>query len=695
MALFLQHDNNSGLKTDVSNIVPIGENRIIAITNDQYIDTLTGLFKTSLMPPLVITNVYVVASITDRNNISPVQTGDIAIVTDPPKETYIYNGSTWIEILSTQSLETLSDVDFLGQPPVDNEILVYTAGVWTKTSEPLFTNIGLLPGGIIAQAGLIQYNNDDFIFSDGVTNINLTNLYTKSHEHNNLAYLNIINQSLGTTSSPQFDNIVFTTGGIFTTNDYTIAFSRGIGDACYELFSTVGDYSVSYGTRVNDVNYAPLIVLNITTGQINCWYLIVNTYINSKLFILPNNNDALPVAGSFKYYNNAFIFKDSIGEISLRTLQTNMHVHSNLVQLETINQNLSTTSLVSFGKVTTPLVNYTDAIFNQTIGNFGYSSGSFLCYDSFGLIDLRILKDVSHVHLNKTNYLDPINQVLATTSSPVFAGIKTTINSSTTNGRSISFTRSDPTFGCYVTQLSSDYLLDFGICNYDSGTNTQFGVRLDPYRGKLVLRNNEGTVTVIQVLDTDLVFRDTSDITRFGMDFVNSIFTSPYISINTAGTLAYNLTVGGTQGSNSSTTFTLISDQNLKRDISPCPSGILEAFENIKIVDYKHKYSNEIKRGVLAQDIQQCACFSSCVGCVPEYKYTDIETKQEVIVNDMLDVNIDKIVFSSFEAIRLIILQNKDLQAQLTQQQTTITDQQTTITSLNERLNAIEAILFV
>lgn len=60
----------------------------------------TGKIPSAQMPPIAITEVYVVATIAARNALT-VQTGDVAKVTDAGSGypmTYIYDGTTWIDI---------------------------------------------------------------------------------------------------------------------------------------------------------------------------------------------------------------------------------------------------------------------------------------------------------------------------------------------------------------------------------------------------------------------------------------------------------------------------------------------------------------------------------------------------------------------------------------------------------------------
>jgi len=64
------------------------------------------------LPALAITEVYVVATITDRDNLTGIETGDVCKVTDSDgqgrPQTYIYDGATWLDIQETSDVMTVN-----------------------------------------------------------------------------------------------------------------------------------------------------------------------------------------------------------------------------------------------------------------------------------------------------------------------------------------------------------------------------------------------------------------------------------------------------------------------------------------------------------------------------------------------------------------------------------------------------------
>lgn len=68
----------------------------------------TGKLPTSLLPAIAISNVNVVANNTERDALS-VETGDFARVTSTGK-TFIYDGTAWIEIITTSAITSVNSL---------------------------------------------------------------------------------------------------------------------------------------------------------------------------------------------------------------------------------------------------------------------------------------------------------------------------------------------------------------------------------------------------------------------------------------------------------------------------------------------------------------------------------------------------------------------------------------------------------
>ena len=66
----------------------------------------SGKIPSSQLPPLAISSVSVVATIAERDALTP-QEGDFCVVTDV-NETYIYDGSAWVEVIETSGVTSVN-----------------------------------------------------------------------------------------------------------------------------------------------------------------------------------------------------------------------------------------------------------------------------------------------------------------------------------------------------------------------------------------------------------------------------------------------------------------------------------------------------------------------------------------------------------------------------------------------------------
>jgi hypothetical protein len=122
-----------------------------------------GKLDTSMIPPIAITDVYVVATIAERNALT-VQGGDVAKVTGENK-TYIYDGTTWIEIQAPdliQSVNGLTGVVVLNGSNVDADRTAtnYTAsGLTIKLHlDGIDTKLGTLGSASTKDVGILSGN---------------------------------------------------------------------------------------------------------------------------------------------------------------------------------------------------------------------------------------------------------------------------------------------------------------------------------------------------------------------------------------------------------------------------------------------------------------------------------------------------------------------------------------------------------
>ena len=696
------------LQTDIKNITPIGSDQILTITDGQYMDPLTNKFKTSLLPNLAITTVSVVADITARDALT-VESGDVCVVTNTPKETYIYNGSSWIEILSTDTLSSLSDTNISA---FDNDILHYdsSSSKWISTAGPTITQLqnyintmnqnvsstatatfnGIKLNNSITSliSGAVSYTSGIFYLYDGVGLIDIRSLENAKHVHD---------QNLDTVDDVRFNSLKISDCVDLPSNIGSFYFDRKDNFGSVMQHSLTGDLKIwlaAYNFGTNTAT-TPLISFNITTGE------IISLYIKPTIYRSVSTATAI-VAGEFKYNSNSeWLFCDSVGNINLRSLKTDVdnmllidHTHTNKANLDTINQNLSTTSIVRFsqiyysdGIIFDRLDNSGCAIFNNNTGDqmfiflpyniglgtpgttactinctnpelqiakvtsldnitevitlnsntdiltpsqFQYNVNSFIFCDSVGNINLRTLQTGYHTHSNKAN-LDTINQNLGTTSTVTHKKLLLDGFSNANYATNFSLCFNEyNNFGPSITGSTNSHNLFFNVFNLGSGTQS---------------------TTIPLIMECG----------------AGHIITNKALFGNTALSPAYNLDIQGDQRSITSATFIFPSDERLKRDIITFDTtNLLLAYENLNIVTFKHKYNDIQHIGIVAQQLCDCPIFTSCITQTEDiFKYKNIETNEDEEVLNPLAFNMDNMVYMSCSAIKLLIQQNKDQQTEI------------------------------
>lgn len=657
--------NDSSLTTSLNNISPEGQRNILGITDDHYLEESTGKIKDSFIPDLSITSVTVVADIAARDALT-VQTGDVAIVNsdaDGDKSTFIYDGSAWQQIFNNYLLNSLTDVTVTS--PLQNHVLFYDAGVWKNILGP--------------------------------TNSQWQNI------------INLLDQQLTITSDVTFDNVHLNDGklSIVTNGAETYNFdglSSSSGDVYINYTSGTGSFSVFKGD--SGASYAS-------------HTLQFRVDADGRVYILSDLNTVSE--GSIAYYqtDSKFYLHDGTGQMDLRALL----VHANRSNLDSINQDLNSTDHVTFESVTfdteAKWTNQTSGVF--LAGSIHYLNNQFEATDGSGSYNLR---DV--VHVNRSN-LDSINQDLATTDSPSFSkitlsdGILTmdgitsqVIDTNTGNlgfrdkgaasiGMQIDATLLGPSISFYndvdgnfmnissADKTNQHYKFQMGNDTGDTNSiilglndSTLYADNIQPTTGELNIQNSGGntvayadntydSLRVSKIQSSESLFKTIRIYNDTGSTRLDFATNEGYMAVlgsvrcgSTTYETSYKLRVDGTQASTTSSTFTVVSDQRMKKNIVTCDnSNILTAFENLRIVDFQYKYDDEIRRGVIAQELKNCECFSDCVKGPFKESYTDTNTKEEVIIEDCYHLNTDKMIFSSFEAIKLLIEQNKTMELRI------------------------------
>lgn len=660
--------NDSGLTTNLSNITPQGEKNITNITDNHYLESSTQKIKNSYMPDLSISTVTVYAdNATMQADLGNKQTGDVGIVTDEGSQTYMHDGTIWREIQHTDTLTSLNDVET--STAVQNDIMFYNVNQWINKSGP--TNS--------------QWNS----------------------------IINLLNQPLATTDDVTFDGITASGHLALTSNavpsplNNSMMWQEGTtikyraNNVTYDL-GEIGLYNHTHTNKPNldtiDQNMATsdnVIFNNITAN--NYFYLptsIANPGLNYTLW--RNTNDIWIQTG-FVSYNLSTVCNDS--------------VHSNRSNLDTINQNMATTDNVTHNVLTlngglTTYINQTGGVFS--LGDLYYYGNEFFAVDASGAFNLRT-NNIFDQNLNTTNNVT-FNQTIISSGilgmGSVSANIIDTLSASIAIrkngdpgiGIELDGTQADPKFRLYNApglnfadiSIPADDILQFQMSDdvlnpikMNLSTSTVEVKEIKSISGGIGVKNSGGAD--IMSIDSSGVMKLNALTCISGTTFyisnstisANAVVidlhpTTGYGSMRTANSInvgnnavyaSYMLQVNGTQGSSSASTFTVFSDERTKRDITTCDnSNILDAFENLRIVDYKHIYEDKTKRGIIANELKNCPCFGDCVGVKPgKTKLKKYDTNEEVELDDVYDFNPEKMIFSSFEAIKLLIKQNKEM----------------------------------
>lgn len=280
----------------------------------------------SVLPPLSITDVYVVATITDRDNLT-VQSGDVAKVTADGK-TYIYDGTSWIELSSGSStLASLTDVSFTGL--ATNQVIRYNETI-SKWENKSINNLVTLD------------NLSDVVITTPVNNNVL--------RHNGANWINGI---LFTDNVSELNSLYFTTARVDTqVNSYFSAKGRLLCGTGTNTFSQVSVPASDGHVLVSDIT-------NILTPTGMLWkqLSLEGNYLSDLTITTPINGNIISHDGT-KWINSA----------RLSTLETTVTNQGNLIaNLGAWNANLAapivSPQTISVNQSTFPIIRSTYTAF--------------------------------------------------------------------------------------------------------------------------------------------------------------------------------------------------------------------------------------------------------------------------------------------------------------------------------------------
>lgn len=202
-----------------------------------------GKLSSGQVPSIAITDVFVVANIAARDALTGIEEGDVAKVTDAgaglPK-TYIYDGSSWIEIESGSDVDTVNGqvgTVVLESDDINLPVAVRAATEVQAALVQLDTDLGAAESAITALEGAsVEFVQEKFVLGAG----DITN-----------GYVTLANLAISASVNPFVDRLA-----IHATDDYTLSTVGGVTRITFAgSLITVGQEKLSAGDVVR-VKYA-------------------------------------------------------------------------------------------------------------------------------------------------------------------------------------------------------------------------------------------------------------------------------------------------------------------------------------------------------------------------------------------------------------------------------------------------------
>lgn len=176
---------------------------------------VNGKLTSGQVPSIAITDVFVVANIAARDALTGIEEGDVAKVTDAgaglPK-TYIYDGSSWIEIESGSDVDSVNGQTgavVLQSDDINLPVAVRAATEVQAALVQLDTDLGAAESAITALEGAsVQFVQEKFVLGAG----DITN-----------GYVTLANLAIAASINAFVDRLA-----IHATDDYTLSTVGGV-----------------------------------------------------------------------------------------------------------------------------------------------------------------------------------------------------------------------------------------------------------------------------------------------------------------------------------------------------------------------------------------------------------------------------------------------------------------------------------
>lgn len=562
--------------------------------------------------------------VTDLSNISTVgETNIINIIDDKyinPATGKIYgsllpggainNVSTYPDIATRDASGPFNTGDVSIILPPLNETYIFDGVAWVEilVTESIFqlSDVGQL-GFPPADGDILEYSTINSKFLNTPTLRNHINLIEEHFVYPNKLFLQTIDQNLAITDSPTFKNL-----------------------------------------------------------SVNEKYQITAPYVNT-----------VPVNGDMWLTNNDIGFHSGGNNINLSLLETDRHTHANKTQLDSINQLMSTSSQVTFNTISNNnKLLFLTSIPDPPLTDIGfYRKNNDIWMSSNGVqVDLTASQ---HNHANKSN-LDSINQDLSTGDNVTFNIANLFRSAYGPSFRERVITTSD-TGGTYeysgVAYRSTNSISIHADVSADVRfTSTTIGTDLVPIlnidKQGLKLQPNMNIYKPV-----DIVVKETPGSTnQILLDTLNgSVFCSNQLTCG-IGAIAtsYNLYVSNLnaspdgQWSDYGKNFDEPSDSRLKRNISNRDSeNIYDRISSLEVKNYKYRYSNNYKVGLIAQDLEANIYYNQCVKVGGNYNFRDVVTDTDETITNLKSINTELIDFDIIVAVQKLIAENQELRTRI------------------------------
>lgn len=207
----------------------------------------SGKVPSAQLPAIAITDVYVVANIAARDALT-VEEGDVAKVTDAGAglpRTYIYDGSTWIEIESGSDVDSVNGqvgAVVLESDDINLPVAIRGATEVQAALVELDTDLGTAESAITALEGAsVEFVQEKFVLGAG----DITN-----------GYVTLANLAIAASINAFVDRLA-----IHATDDYTLSTVGGVTRITFAgSLITVGQEKLSAGDVIR-VKYAKVAIV--------------------------------------------------------------------------------------------------------------------------------------------------------------------------------------------------------------------------------------------------------------------------------------------------------------------------------------------------------------------------------------------------------------------------------------------------